>query len=86
MVEMKKSDFKKKIESFLIDSGCKRWNVLPKSFIAPNGHRFTVDVEGSIFALFHRESEWGKKDNFFEFWNCPELETNTLNFINERLK
>ena len=50
------------------------------------GHRFTVDVEGSIFALFHRESEWGKKDNFFKLWDCPELETNTLNFINERLK
>lgn len=82
---MNKKQLKNKLEGLLISSGCKEWGVLRGYLIAPNGHRFFVDIEGSIFAIFHRESEWGKKDNFFELWKSPDLEKNALNFLKNRL-
>lgn len=83
---MKKWKIKEKIESFLKQNGAKPWDVLPTHLVAPNGHKFCVECSGDVFAIFHRDSIWGCKQNFFEWNSCPELEQKAMDFIKEKIK
>ena len=78
---MEKNQIKQKIESFLLSNGGKRWNISEKHIVMPNGHKFCVDCSGEVFAIFHRDSIWGNKKNFFEWNTSPDLEKKALDFV-----
>lgn len=83
---MKKHQIKQKIEDFLIQNGGKPWNISNKHLIMPNGHKFCVECDGDVFAIFHRDSEWGNKQNFFEWNSCPDLEQKAFEFVQSKIK
>ena len=83
---MKKQKIKEKIETFLISNGGKRWEISEKHIVMPNGHKFCVDYSGEVFAIFHRDSIWGEKKNFFEWNACPDLERKAMEFVQEKIK
>lgn len=84
---MQKSDvIYKKIESFLIANGCEPWGKFKNNFIAPNGHRFSFETTSGIISIFHRDSEWGRKSNFFEWIREDSTLEKTFSFIERKLK
>lgn len=83
---MEKNQIKQKIESFLLSNGGKRWEISEKHIVMPNGHKFCVDCSGDVFAIFHRDSVWGAKKNFFEWNSCPDLEQKAFSFINSKIQ
>lgn len=83
---MKKADLiKKKIERFLIDNGCTAWKCMEGFYIAPNGHRFACETSSGIIAIFHRDAEWGRKSNFFEWIKKPLSLEKAIAFISQKL-
>lgn len=79
---------------FLKNNGAKPWHwgtddpfhYVDGNFITPNGHRFSFDCSGDVFAIFHRVSEWGEKQNFFAWNNEKDLEKKALDFIKSKIK
>lgn len=76
----------KKIENFLIVNGCKAWQYQKGCFIAPNGHRFSCEMSSGIVAIFHRDSEWGKKSNYFVLISDSLALEKAFCFIDHKLK
>jgi hypothetical protein len=84
---MKKADLiYKKIENFLIVNGCEAWQNQKGCFIAPNGHRFSCETSAGIIAIFHRDSEWGKKSNYFVLISDNMALEKALCFIDHNIR
>ena len=70
----------------LKNNGAKPWELMQGHFITPNGHRFSFDCSGDVFAIFHRVGEWGEKQNFFAWNNDAQLEQKATDFIKSKIK
>ena len=74
--------YKKEIESFLTSHGCKReLTGFYSWYIAPNGHKFSVDISDKDYLIINHKGKDGKNREFKELLTTPNVSIIAKGFI-----